>query len=754
MTSKYLPFLRFFWLLALLSLGTIAFKNNSIQFDLLALLPDSKTEKMSRVKSFMEDAGFSKQVVILLGHPHQDKAQQALQKLRHSIQETELPLREKEAKKTQQEIKDFFQALYPYHAFFLSQKDRYLLQKNQEDEIVERALQELTSPFGTLGAPNLKSDPFFLFPRYVLALQTQNSLEMDLETGDAFIKDQGQFWYIYHAHLDQPLFSLKLQEKLSNTLTPLIDSLDVETLKTGAIFYAAAGASQAKNEISAFGGVSALLIIVLLLFVFRSLAPLGFALLVITSGLVGGVSFASLIFGSLHILALVFGASLIGVCVDYALHYYCAHLHVKRTSDFSVLKSLIPALPLGVLSSCIGYGLLTLVPFPGIQQMATLAASGLLSAFITVVLWGPTLLKKPPQGPPVFAQKIQDTLDGFAKISLNRTVLTIAILVPSFVGIHTLTFDDNVRHFQSLNQELKSQEHQIQTKMHLTQSPTFFTVSAANLEDLLQQEEKIIDQLDRLKISYQSLTTLVPSQKRQLENQRLIQDNLVIPHLKTLFKTLKIPPLKTSGAIPPVLEKVPQLPKIWRSLLSQEKNNFHGRILIPTPQNSDDLYKIAAQYDNVIYSDPPQEYSALFMEYRILMMKVIFAVFSIIILFLSLFKGPKAAFKITIPVLFSLLLTLSIFSFMGIALTLFHIMGLLLVLCIGIDYALFLYWRKKAPHTKDCCLLANAMAALTTLFSFGMLALSNTAAVQGFGLSVFMGIILSFVMTTLYLGRK
>jgi predicted exporter len=80
----------------------------------------------------------------------------------------------------------------------------------------------------------------------------------------------------------------------------------------------------------------------------------------------------------------------------------------------------------------------------------------------------------------------------------------------------------------------------------------------------------------------------------------------------------------------------------------------------------------------------------------------------------------------------------------------FHAMGLILVLCIGIDYALFLYWRKA--EEKELLLLGNALAAITTILSFGLLVLSTTTAVYSFGMTVFIGIALNFFITTLLLG--
>ncbi len=273
MTKKLYHFLRFSWLALLLILTGISLKNNTIQFDLLALLPDSKTEKMLHVRHFTDDTDISKQVMILVGHQNKETAQKALKALRQGLKTSGLTLVENDTKSLEKSYQTLFQTLYPYKAGLLSRQDRTLLQNDKGKDIENRALQELSTPFSTLGPANPAVDLFFLFPRYVMSLQEQPPFERTPETGDTFITDQGTTWFIYHGRFTTPLFSLQAQKELQEKLDPLLKSLKVDVLKTGAVFYAAAGANQAQKEISFIGGISALLIVLLLFFVFRSFAP-------------------------------------------------------------------------------------------------------------------------------------------------------------------------------------------------------------------------------------------------------------------------------------------------------------------------------------------------------------------------------------------------------------------------------------------------------------------------------------------------
>jgi predicted exporter len=76
-------------------------------------------------------------------------------------------------------------------------------------------------------------------------------------------------------------------------------------------------------------------------------------------------------------------------------------------------------------------------------------------------------------------------------------------------------------------------------------------------------------------------------------------------------------------------------------------------------------------------------------------------------------------------------------------LNLFGVLGLVLVLGIGIDYTLFMAECREKPVST---LLAVSLSAATTLLSFGLLSLSQTTAIQTFGLVVLVGIFIAFIL--------
>jgi predicted exporter len=53
------------------------------------------------------------------------------------------------------------------------------------------------------------------------------------------------------------------------------------------------------------------------------------------------------VFGEIHLMTLVFGASLIGVCVDFSFYFMAMQSQHRQIDGFAVLKPLLPSLFVG-----------------------------------------------------------------------------------------------------------------------------------------------------------------------------------------------------------------------------------------------------------------------------------------------------------------------------------------------------------------------------------------------------------------------
>jgi predicted exporter len=99
------------------------------------------------------------------------------------------------------------------------------------------------------------------------------------------------------------------------------------------------------------------------------------------------------------------------------------------------------------------------------------------------------------------------------------------------------------------------------------------------------------------------------------------------------------------------------------------------------------------------------------------------------------------------PPAVALILTPALVALGGQPFTFFNAIALVLVLAISIDYAIFC--KEAEVGHKSSTMLGISLATLTTILSFGLLALSSVYAVQAFGITLAVGISLAFLLSPL-----
>src|SRR5690606_275132 len=94
------------------------------------------------------------------------------------------------------------------------------------------------------------------------------------------------------------------------------------------------------------------------------------------------------------------------------------------------------------------------------------------------------------------------------------------------------------------------------------------------------------------------------------------------------------------------------------------------------------------------------------------------------------------AWRVLLPPVGAVILTLGIFAALQIGLSLFHLLGLLLVLGIGLDAGIF-----STEHPDDpAAWLAITLSCASSLLAFGLLAFSATPALHFLGTTCLIGL--------------
>lgn len=726
-----------------------------IETNVMKLLPSHSSNK--KIDSAFDQLSnrLNRQVFFLIQAPTLDSAIASAdiftQKLRN------LPLfssiNAKIDTKTQALWGGFF---YPYRFQLLTQEQRERL-KNNTGQQRQQVLKNIYNPFSGITSSELSGDPFLLFRDFISDL-AKDAGNFTLKQGYLSKSLEKEAYVFLYTTLSETPFSLVTESQIPALLEvehEIEQSQQVLIQHTGTIFYADAGVQSAKSEISTIGVGSFIGILVLIIYTFRSPYPLLLSIISITCGLLAATTLSLLIFNSIHLFSLVFGASLIGISIDYSFHYLTQRLTSRDNWDsINALRKIFVAITLGLITSLAGYSGLLLTPFPGLQQLALFSIIGLIFAYLSVVCLYPVLMSQSPSKQQKLELKslhlyLSQWKDSTTEKYLNYVIPT-ALLILSLFLLNVAHYDDDIRQLQTKPSSLVIQENKIQEISGFSNGQSSIIVSAPSQERLLQELEQTHQNLDPLikngqLSSYQDIAKYVPSQKRQKENYALVtklyhheapqlasQLGSEIAELNTAYQPL-LPQDFLSSAV------AKNLSFLW---LGKEDNEYSALILLKGIKDKEEIKSLCQQSSQLNYLNKADELSEIFAQYRVFIGYILGGAFLLILLLLRVRYSFRQALAIILPCLIACISALALSSGLGLALNLFNILALMLILGIGIDYSLFF-----AEHAySNTTLLAISLSAMTTILSFGLLALSATQAIHGFGITVSLGIFIAWFL--------
>ena len=625
---------------------------------------------------------------------------------------------------------------------------------------------QLYSPFSGVSAAELNHDPLLL-TRSSQLNQLSDTHHLTIKNNWLAAQDaQGDIWYMIYAELNGSSFNMNASHQMVTQLNLLAEQLktkwpDTQILKRGVLFYSDHASTEAKADITTIGSLSIIGIIILMITVFRSVRPVFLSLLSIFIGMICGLVAVLSIFGEIHIMTLVMSTSIIGITIDYSLHYLTERLlHGNRESAMSTLKKLISTLSIALCTSFIAYLILLIAPFPGLKQLSVFAVFGLTGAFLTVVCWYPFLVKKLPVREQVGQHLLTFWLQLWQSSVMQWGMVIFALIFIAYGLIH-LKVDDDISKLQTLPAELQQQEKQIVSITHQSNEQKWFIVFGDNAQQTLQRLENFIPQLEHAKqqgVFTQYQTINLPSIKKQQKNVALIQQNA--PKILTSLQQLGI-----NANTPNIVQPIDVItPEQWqqsaisqgRKLLWLSLKDGKSATLIPISgiEQLSELKALSKPDQGIYWLDRRSEFNTMFTHYRIHLSQLMTGAVLFICLcfiFYNIKQGLKFALKSTLPTLLSIGIALSVHGIIGQTINLFSMLALILVIGIGIDYSLFLSNDKSQTQS---ALLAVILAALTTLLSFGLLIISHTSAIMGFGLVLTSGIFGAFLFAPLVIRNK
>ena len=730
--------------------------------DILALLPVQERDPvLQRAFSRMVDAG-QQRLIVLVGADDWAHARRAADAYLDLLAQYPAQLQAADPMTDQRDWLGLFQA---HRLTLLTPKTEADLHGQPKQYWTDIALTQLYSPIARLQLGAWRDDPFGLFGRWLQARAQETPVRP--RDGRLFVSDGRRQYVVMPFTLLVPAFSIKAQPAVLSLLEQARQAArnavpQAEVTAAGVILFAAAAGEQARWEVSTIGFGSILGIIVLLWITFYSLKPIALIMLSISVGCLGALSVCWLLFERVHLLTLVFGASLIGGAQDYGTYFLCNRIapEAQAFDSWQLLRRLLPAMALMLVTTVIGYMGLALTPFPGLRQMAVFSALGLIFAWLTVVFWFPLLVPTGTLKSTPVARWWAISLERWPLLHPRRSSLWAAgfFVACAVFGLSRLGVQDDIRLLQNPPQNLIDDQIKLSQLLDTPTPAQFYVVRGATSELVLQREEVLKQRLDPLiethSISgYHAVSNWVPSAeaqaaRRNLIDRTLLNDNgplaalaaqigengkwVAVTRAHLLASALPLTPddfLKTHGAEP------------WRHLWLGQVNGSWASIVALRGLNSTGLPKLQhaeTGLEGVQWVDKVGEISQVLGRYRKTMGWVVLV--SYLVIYGLLYPRYRSAtWRVLAPTALASVATLALLGMAGQSLQLFHVLALMLLLGVGVDYGIFL--QEHLGRRDPMAWLAVGLSALSTLLSFGLLSLSKTPALQAFGLTMLIGTI-------------
>ncbi|AQS38475.1 putative exporter [Shewanella psychrophila] len=746
-----------------------------VQSDILAMLPNIQEDPLTDIALSRVEEQLSNSIYLGFVADNQTQAIQAAQQVITELNEhgQGIFVDIKSADINQAEsLNNYY---FPHRFNLLTPAQAQTLENGKLDSLIGQAQQQLYNAFSYATSGLLAKDPLLLYPQNLQALAPKQALEVHQGILIATLPvddSKGKVAAIVMAKGVGSAFSPKIQEQQISVLTQAFEQVrlqdtDIEILRAGALFHAAAATQLAKSEVTSLGLASLIGVCLLVWLAFRSLMPLTIALLTISTSMLVAVVMTTWVFSELHLLTLVFGTSLIGIAIDYSFHFYCERLNKPDVSAAQVIQHIFPAITLALITSVLAYSSIGFAPFPGMQQVAVFCASGLISAYITLVLAYPLLASGTlPKGEKqlklaeIYLHRVDTLLVKLPPKGLSLIVI-ICLSLSSF-GILRLTSDDDIRNLQQSPPEVQVQENALRSLLSGGTDNQFLLVRANSEQALLQRLEDLAPRLNNA-VKQQlignsfSLSNYLPSQDRQERNYRLqaeiyqqklshIIDSLgmdeeLAPELKQAYLTAEGQYIDASTFLNSQAGKL--FAPLWIAPGDDQKQ-FGAIVLLGGISDIDKLRHYIADLSDVQLVDKVGDISKVMGKYRQLTLILLaVAMLAATLIFSSRFSMKLASLVVAVPAL-SAIFTLATLGLMGTSLTLFHALALILVFGIGVDYSVFFAESKQQSRG---VMMAVFMSASSTILAFGLLAFSSTPAIHFFGLTLLIGIGFTFMLS-------
>ena len=254
---------------------------------------------------------------------------------------------------------------------------------------------------------------------------------------------------------------------------------------------------------------------------------------VLLLGMAWSFAFVTLAVGHLNILSAAFAVILIGLGIDFGIHYVASYLRLRklghdcRDALITTAADVGPGVVTGGVTTAAAFFMAGLTEFTGVRELGIVAGGGILLCVLsTVVVLPPLILLVDERRP---ATDLPDILPAarWFKLSLQRPRLVmacgLAVTALMAAGLHYLRYDHNLLNLQPRHVESVDIERDIFTS---SEESVWCAVSTCNSREELRQRKAQFDALPTVAKTEEIISLLPESSPEKQRAIALMHDAL------------------------------------------------------------------------------------------------------------------------------------------------------------------------------------------------------------------------------------
>lgn len=741
-------------------LATLAAKLVRVQSDFTAFLPESTTTEQRLLVAQLRDGFVSRLMLVALEGAGEEKLAAASRKLAADLAAApEFAFVSNGATLASAGLLDTLLA----HRYALSPaitRDSFGMEGLRA--ALEERLSELSAPFASPTRRLLQRDPTGELGAIAKALLPQSQPA----TREGVWFDKAGKRALLVAQTRAPGFDSVAQDAAMRRVQQAAANADpaVRVVLTGPGVFAAESHRVIERDVEWLGFASVGAVLALLLYVYRAPSAIALVATPVALGLLAGVLAVQMAFGSVHAITLGFGATLVGEAVDYPNYV----LVQSQGGDREAMRSLGGTLALAVLTTVASALALALSGFKGLAQLGVLTMVGVLVAGIATRWLVPWLARgRAPVAHPLPLPSEMPLLRS--KVARASTAVAAVAALGALAAAHPDWRERDLASLSPIPAELRARDTELRAEMGAPEVSYLVATRGGTEDQALATAEALRPVLDGARDQgvirgYDSPAALLPSaatQRARLE--ALPARDALAANLRAALKGLPFKPeafepfladAEAARAAAPVTRAtyagtplgakldalVVTLDGTWLTLtplsgvadakrLSEALAAVPGARLVNLKDVSTDMV------DGYLHASLSQ---------------VALGAALIAALLAAGLHSVRRAWHVAFPNLAALAITAGALVALGVKLSVFHLVALLLVLGIGLNYALFLEAAGLEPHRRDRVRQALALCVATTVITFGILATSATPVLRAIGATVALGSMMALLLAAVW----